>query len=82
MNLEKNPPKQAGPGALFKPQTPPTAPQASNTIRPNQIRRKLKENYLTHRKESTKKESKLEYYLALHREYTVAEYLTTVKTQT
>ena len=35
-------------------------------------------NTLTHWKELTKKQSKLECYLALNREYTVAEYLTTV----
>jgi hypothetical protein len=40
--------------------------------------RKQKDSYLAHWKESTKKLSKLEYYLALNREYTVAEYLTTV----
>ena len=40
--------------------------------------RKQKDYYLTHWKESTKKQSKLECYLALNREYTVAEYLTTV----
>ena len=33
---------------------------------------------MTHWKELTKKQSKLECYLALHREYTAAEYLTTV----
>ena len=33
---------------------------------------------MTHWKELTKKQSKLECYLALNREYTVAEYLTTV----
>ena len=40
--------------------------------------RKQKDNYLTHWKELTKKQSKLECYWALNREYTVAEYLTTV----
>jgi hypothetical protein len=39
--------------------------------------RKQKDNYLTHWKELTKKQSKLECYLALNREFTVAEYLTT-----
>ena len=37
-----------------------------------------KDNYLTDWKELTKTLSKLECYLALNREYTVAEYLTTV----
>ena len=40
--------------------------------------RKQNDNYVTHWKEFTKKQSKLECYLALNREYTVAEYLTTV----
>ena len=39
---------------------------------------KQKANYLTYWKELTKKQSKLECYLALNKEYTVAEYLTTV----
>ena len=59
-------------------QTHPTEPQDSSTIRPNQIMRKQKDNYLTHWKEFTKKQSKLECYLALNRVYTAAEYLTTV----
>ena len=47
--------------------------------RPNQIMRKQKDNYLTHWKELTKsKLIKLECYLTLNKEYTVAEYLTTV----
>ena len=40
--------------------------------------RKQKDNYLTHWKELTKKQSKLECYLALNSEHTVAEYLATV----
>ena len=40
--------------------------------------RKQKDNYLIHCKELTKKQLKLECYLALNGEYTVAEYLTTV----
>ena len=47
-------------------------------IRQNQMIRKLKENYLAHWKESTKKLSKLSCFLSLNRGYTVAEYLTTV----
>ena len=47
-------------------------------IRQNQIIRKQKEKYLAHWKESTKKQSKLACYLSLNRDYTVAEYLTTV----
>ena len=64
-------------GLCSQTQTYPTEPQDSNTIR-HQIMRKQKDNYLTHWKEITKKQSKLECYLALHREYTVAEYLSTV----
>jgi hypothetical protein len=40
--------------------------------------RKQKDNYLTHWKELTKKLSEPKCYLALNREHTVAEYLTTV----
>ena len=40
--------------------------------------KKCKDNYLTHEKESTKTQSNLGCYLAFNREYTVAEYLTTV----
>ncbi len=48
-------------------------------IRPNQIIKTQKENYLTYWKETTEKQSKLECYLALNRDYTTAEYLSTVK---
>ena len=65
-------------GLCSQTQTDPTEPQDSNTVRPNQIMRKQKDNYLAHWKELSKKLSKLECYLALNREYTVAEYLTTV----
>ena len=65
-------------GLCSRTQTDPTEPQDSNTIRPNLIMRKQKYIYLTNWKELTKKHSKLECYLALDREYTVAEYLTTV----
>jgi hypothetical protein len=41
--------------------------------------RKQKDNYLTHWKElNKKKRSEFECYLALNREYTVAEFLTAV----
>ena len=40
--------------------------------------RKQEDNYLTHWEERTKKQSKLEWYLALNREYTAVKYLTTV----
>ena len=79
MNLEKSPLSNLVLGLCSQTQTHPTEPQDSSTIRPNKIMRKQKDNYLTHWKElTTTKQSKLECYLALNREYTVAEYLTTV----
>ena len=45
----------------------------------NQIIRKQKESYLAHWKETTQNQSKMECYLSLKREYTLAEYLNTVK---
>jgi hypothetical protein len=78
MNLEKSPLSKLVLGLCSQTQTDPTEPQDSNTIRPNQIMRKQKDNHLTHWKELTKKLSKLECYLALKRYFTVAEYLTTV----
>ena len=79
MNLEKSPLSKLVLGLCSQIQTHPTEPQDNSTIRPNQIMRKQKkDNYLTHWKEFTKKQSKLECYLALNREYTVAEHLTTV----
>ena len=50
-----------------------------HTIWPNQIIKAQKENYLTYWTETTEKQSKLECYLALNRDYTTAEYLSTVK---
>ena len=47
-------------------------------IRPNLIIRKQKENYMTYWKETTQNQSKMECYLTLKREYTFAEYLSTV----
>jgi hypothetical protein len=76
--IEKSPISQLVLGLCSQTQTDPTEPQDRNTFRPNQIMRKQKDNYLTHWKESTEKQSKLECFLALNREYTVAEYLTTV----
>ena len=70
MNLEKSPLSKLVLGLSSQTQTDPTETQDRNTIRPNQIMRKQKDNYMTQRK--------LECYLALNREYTVAEYLTTV----
>ena len=76
MNLEKSPLSKLVLGLCS--QTHPTEPQDSSTIRPKQIMRQQRNYYLTHWKLLTKKQSKLECYLALNREYTVAEYLTTV----
>ena len=78
MNLEKSPLSKLVLGLCSQTKTDPTEPQDSNRIIPNQIMRKQKDNYLTHWKESLKTLSKLECYLALNREYTVAEYMTTV----
>jgi hypothetical protein len=78
INLEKSPLSKLVLGLCSQTQTDPTEPQDSNTIRSNQTMRKQKGNYLTHWKSFTKKQSKLECYLGLHREYTMAEYLTTV----
>jgi hypothetical protein len=65
MNLEKSPLSKLVLGLCS--QTHPTEPQDRNTIRPNKIMSKQKYNYLTHWKELTKKQSKLECYLALNR---------------
>ncbi len=48
-------------------------------IQPNQIIKAQQEKYLTYWKETTEKLSKLECYLALNRDYTTADYLSTVK---
>jgi hypothetical protein len=50
MNLEKSPLSKLVLGLCSQTQTDPTVPQDSNTIRHNQIMRKLKDNYLTHGK--------------------------------
>ena len=50
MNLEKSPLSKLVRGSIHKhkqTQTHPTDPLDSNTIRPNQIMRKQKDNYLT-----------------------------------
>ena len=54
--------------------------QNKNTklIRINQIATQLKQNYMTHWESQTKSQSKNKCYLALKRQYTVANYLTTV----
>ena len=55
-----------------------TPPPNRKPTRLNQIIKQQKESYLTYWKETTQKQSKLECYLALNREYTMAEYLSTV----
>ncbi len=50
-----------------------------HTIQPNQIIKAQQENYLNYWKETTEKQSKLKWYLALNRDYITAEYLSTVK---
>jgi hypothetical protein len=59
MNLERSPLSKLVLRLCSQTETHPTEPQDSNTIRPNQIMRKQKDN-CTHWKEFTKKESKLE----------------------
>ena len=78
MNLKKSPLIKLVLGICSQTHTHTTEHQDRKTISPNQIMRKQKDNYLTHWKELTKKQGKLECYLALHREYTAAEYVTTV----
>ena len=51
MNLEKSPLSKLVLGLCSQTPTDPTEPQDSSTIRPNQIMRKQKDNYLTHWKE-------------------------------
>ena len=48
-------------------------------IRVNQIITQCKETYLEHWEEETKSQSRLECYLALERDYKLAEYLSTVR---
>merc|ERR1711895_62441 len=60
-------------------QTLAQSPNASKPTGLNQIIRKQKESCLAHWKETTQNQSKMECYLALKREYTLAEYLNTVK---
>ncbi len=61
--------------------TSPQQPQDSNanSSRPNHIINKQKEKYIEYWKETTKTQSKLQSYLTLKREYTLANYLSTIK---
>ena len=56
-----------------------TSPASQTPIRVNPIIRQCKETYLEHWKEETKSQSRLECYLALNRDYQLAEYLSTVR---
>lgn len=56
-----------------------SADQNTNPIRPNQMINHQKEKYITYWKETTKTQSKLQCYLALKREYTLANYLSTIQ---
>ena len=56
--------------------TNPPLPQ--NIIQPKETIAKQKEKYITYWQNTTKTQSKLECYLALKREYILAEYLTTI----
>src|SRR4029434_442695 len=47
-------------------------------IRINQIGKTIKQNYISHWKTQTKTQSKMQFYLALNRNYTLAPYLTLV----
>lgn len=74
-NLERSPLSQLVQGLCSQIQAEPPDPNHTGL---KQIIRKQKENYLTHWKETTQNQSKLECYLALNRDYTVAEYLSNV----
>ena len=76
MNLEKSPLSKLVLGLCLQTQTHPTEPQDSNTFSNCFLSNHEKTNYVTNWKVLTKNLSKLECYLALNREYTVAEYLT------
>lgn len=55
-----------------------TNPSQPQKIRPNQIITKEKDKYITYWNQLTQSQHKLETYLALNRQYTVADYLSTV----
>lgn len=57
-----------------------TAPE--NPARIKEIMSKEKETYMQHWKEQTKEQSRLQCYLRLNREYSLAEYLTSVRNTT
>jgi len=61
--------------------TSPQQPQDSNanSSRPNQIIKKQKEKYIEYWKETTKTQSKLQCYLTLKREFTLANYPSTIQ---
>ena len=73
-HLQRDEPREEAPqpeqSLCSQTQTDLTEPEDRNVFRPKQMLKK--------QKESTKKQRKLEWYLALNREYTVTEYLATV----
>jgi hypothetical protein len=73
MNLEKAALSKLVLGLCSQTQTHPTEPQDSNTIRPNQIMRKLDTL-----ERINKKTEQTRMLFGPNREYTVAEYLSTV----
>ena len=58
-----------------------TQDQSTSPIRPNQITKQSKQNYITHWQTQTKAQSKMQCYLTLNRQYTIADYLSTVTDQ-
>ena len=63
----------------FSPDASLTSTDALNhNIRINQITAQIKQNYISHWQTQTQQQSKMQCYLALKREYSMAEYLYTV----
>ncbi len=63
----------------FSPDASLTSTDALNhNIRTNQITAQIKESYITHWQTQTQQQSKMQCYLSLKREYSMAEYLFTV----
>ncbi len=63
----------------FSPDASLTSTDALNhNIRTNQITEQIKQSYITHWQTQTQQQSKMQCYLSLKREYSMAEYLFTV----
>src|SRR4029434_4575732 len=58
--------------------TPQDQYRKAPEIRINQIGKTIKQNYISHWKTQTKTQSKMQFYLALNRNYTLAPYLTLI----